>query len=69
MSEVLPDPVFVARSHSTFCTLDPVVTVGSIPTIRNPITLSDDEASYRLPPPELDEHGAELRRWLKEPLA
>ena len=48
--------------------LDPVVTVGSIPTVRNPITFSDDAASYRLPPPELDEHGAELRRWLKEPL-
>jgi crotonobetainyl-CoA:carnitine CoA-transferase CaiB-like acyl-CoA transferase len=46
--------------------LDPVVTVGSIPTVRNPITFSDDAASYRLPPPELDEHGAELRRWLKE---
>jgi crotonobetainyl-CoA:carnitine CoA-transferase CaiB-like acyl-CoA transferase len=49
--------------------LDPVVTVGSIPTVRNPITFSDDAASYRLPPPELDEHGVELRRWLKEPLA
>lgn len=48
--------------------LDPVVTVGSIPTVRNPITFSDDAASYWPPPPELDEHGAELRRWLKEPL-
>src|SRR6476469_1851954 len=28
--------------------LDPVVTVGSIPTVRNPITFSDDAASYRL---------------------
>ena len=46
--------------------LDPVVTVGSIPTVRNPITFSDDAASYRLPPPELDEHGAELRRWLAD---
>jgi len=45
--------------------LDPVVTVGSIPTVRNPITFSDSAASYRLPPPELDEHGAELRKWLK----
>jgi crotonobetainyl-CoA:carnitine CoA-transferase CaiB-like acyl-CoA transferase len=44
--------------------LDPVVTVGSIPTVRNPITFSDSAASYRLPPPELDEHGAELRKWL-----
>jgi len=45
--------------------LDPVVTVGSIPTVRNPIRFSDSAASYRLPPPELDEHGAELRKWLK----
>jgi crotonobetainyl-CoA:carnitine CoA-transferase CaiB-like acyl-CoA transferase len=46
--------------------LDPVVTVGSIPTVRNPITFSGSAASYRLPPPELDEHGAELRKWLTE---
>lgn len=46
--------------------LDPVVTVGDIPTVRNPITFSDSAASYRLPPPDLDEHGAELRKWLME---
>ncbi|RZT16626.1 crotonobetainyl-CoA:carnitine CoA-transferase CaiB-like acyl-CoA transferase [Kribbella sp. VKM Ac-2569] len=46
--------------------LDPVVTVGEIPTVRNPITFSDSAASYRLPPPDLDEHGAELRKWLSE---
>ncbi len=46
--------------------LDPVVTVGEIPTVRNPITFSDSAASYRLPPPDLDEHGAELRKWLME---
>ncbi|MEU8224119.1 CoA transferase [Kribbella sp. NPDC048915] len=44
--------------------LDPVVTVGGIPTVRNPITFSDGAAAYRLPPPELDEHGDELRKWL-----
>ncbi|TCO32418.1 crotonobetainyl-CoA:carnitine CoA-transferase CaiB-like acyl-CoA transferase [Kribbella steppae] len=44
--------------------LDPVVTIGSIPTVRNPITFSETPAGYRLPPPSLDEHGAELRRWL-----
>ncbi|TWD80192.1 crotonobetainyl-CoA:carnitine CoA-transferase CaiB-like acyl-CoA transferase [Kribbella amoyensis] len=47
--------------------LDPVVTVGSIPTVRNPITFSETKAGYRLPPPDLDEHGAELRRWLAGP--
>ncbi|MFG1817581.1 CaiB/BaiF CoA transferase family protein [Kribbella sp. NPDC049174] len=44
--------------------LDPVVTIGAIPTVRNPITFSETPAEYRLPPPELDEHGVELRRWL-----
>ena len=51
--------------------LDPVVTVGSganaVPTVRNPITFSETQAEYRLPPPSLDEHGAELRRWLAAP--
>jgi crotonobetainyl-CoA:carnitine CoA-transferase CaiB-like acyl-CoA transferase len=46
--------------------LDPVVTVGEIPTVRNPITFSESAASYRLPPPSLDEHGGELRKWLTE---
>jgi crotonobetainyl-CoA:carnitine CoA-transferase CaiB-like acyl-CoA transferase len=51
--------------------LDPVVTVGegsgAVPSVRHPITFSDTAAEYRLPPPTLDEHGAELRRWLAEP--
>ncbi len=48
--------------------LDPVVTVGegaaAVPSVRNPITFSATAPEYRLPPPALDEHGAELRRWL-----
>ncbi|MCZ2839260.1 CaiB/BaiF CoA transferase family protein [Modestobacter sp. VKM Ac-2985] len=48
--------------------LDPVVTVGEgeagVPSVRHPITFSETPADYRLPPPALDEHGAELRRWL-----
>ena len=48
--------------------LDPVVTVGegprATPTTRHPIAFSASPAAYRLPPPELDEHGAELREWL-----
>jgi crotonobetainyl-CoA:carnitine CoA-transferase CaiB-like acyl-CoA transferase len=51
--------------------LDPVVTAGqgarAMPGIRNPIGLSATPARYRLPPPELDEHGAEIRRWLAGP--
>ncbi|WP_232668426.1 CaiB/BaiF CoA transferase family protein [Pseudonocardia sp. TRM90224] len=50
--------------------LDPVVEVGegerAVPTTRHPIRFSATPATYRLPPPELDEHGAELRKWLTE---
>jgi crotonobetainyl-CoA:carnitine CoA-transferase CaiB-like acyl-CoA transferase len=48
--------------------LDPIVEVGqgdrAVPTTRHPIRFSETPVSYRLPPPELDEHGAELRAWL-----
>ena len=44
--------------------LDPVVTVGGVPSVRNPITFSSAAADYRLPPPTLDEHGEEIRAWL-----
>jgi crotonobetainyl-CoA:carnitine CoA-transferase CaiB-like acyl-CoA transferase len=51
--------------------LDPVVNVGqgdaAVPSVRHPITFSETPASYRLPPPALDEHGAEIRRWLAAP--
>lgn len=50
--------------------LDPIVEVGdgdrAVPTTRHPIRFSETPASYRLPPPELDEHGAEIRTWLEE---
>ena len=50
--------------------LEPVVTVGegerALPMARHPITFSASPARYALPPPELDEHGAELRKWLEE---
>lgn len=51
--------------------LDPVVRAqgdpDGVPSVRNPIRLSETPPDYRLPPPGLDEHGAELRRWLAEP--
>jgi crotonobetainyl-CoA:carnitine CoA-transferase CaiB-like acyl-CoA transferase len=51
--------------------LDPVVTVGegaaAMPAVRNPITFSATPPEYRLPPPALDEHGDEIRRWLADP--
>jgi crotonobetainyl-CoA:carnitine CoA-transferase CaiB-like acyl-CoA transferase len=53
--------------------LDPVVTVGegdaAVPSVRNPIRFSATPADYRLPPPSLDEHGAEIREWLTAPAA
>jgi crotonobetainyl-CoA:carnitine CoA-transferase CaiB-like acyl-CoA transferase len=51
--------------------LDPVVTVGegaaAVPSVRNPIRFSETPADYRLPPPSLDQHGEEIRRWLAVP--
>jgi crotonobetainyl-CoA:carnitine CoA-transferase CaiB-like acyl-CoA transferase len=44
--------------------LDPVVTVGGVPGVRNPIRFSETPARYELPPPGLDEHGEEIRAWL-----
>lgn len=52
--------------------LEPVVVVGegerAVPTTRHPIRFSETPAGYALPPPELDEHGAELREWLAAPV-
>jgi crotonobetainyl-CoA:carnitine CoA-transferase CaiB-like acyl-CoA transferase len=49
--------------------LDPVVEVGegdrALPTTRHPIRFSSTPVDYALPPPELDEHGADLRAWLE----
>jgi crotonobetainyl-CoA:carnitine CoA-transferase CaiB-like acyl-CoA transferase len=46
----------------------PVVEVGEgdamVPSVRHPITFSETPVDYRLPPPGLDEHGEEIRRWL-----
>jgi len=48
--------------------LEPIVEVGdgdrAVPTTRHPIRFSATPATYRLPPPGLDEHGEEIRKWL-----
>ena len=44
--------------------LDPVVMAGEVPTVRNPITFSTTAPRYDLPPPDLDEHGEQVRAWL-----
>ncbi len=49
--------------------LDPVVKVpfdgGELGTMRNPIALSVTAPTYRLSPPALGEHSAEIREWLR----
>jgi crotonobetainyl-CoA:carnitine CoA-transferase CaiB-like acyl-CoA transferase len=51
--------------------LDPIVEVGSgdraVPSTRHPIRFSATPVRYELPPPELDEHGEQLRAWLAAP--
>ncbi len=44
--------------------LEPVVLAGDIPTIRNPIRMSVTPTRYDLAPPQLDEHGDQIRAWL-----
>lgn len=49
--------------------LKPRVEVGhgdrKVTLIRNPISLSDSQISYDLPPPQLGEHSEQIRAWLK----
>ncbi|GAA2338246.1 CoA transferase [Dactylosporangium salmoneum] len=45
--------------------LEPVVAPGGVPSVRNPIRFSATPARHELPPPGLDEHGEEIRQWLK----
>jgi crotonobetainyl-CoA:carnitine CoA-transferase CaiB-like acyl-CoA transferase len=41
----------------------------AVTLVRNPITFSDSDPRYELPPPELGEHSEEIRAWLRTPLA
>jgi crotonobetainyl-CoA:carnitine CoA-transferase CaiB-like acyl-CoA transferase len=45
--------------------LDPVAEAGGVPQVANPIGLSTSPASYRLAPPTLGQHTAEVLRWLE----
>jgi crotonobetainyl-CoA:carnitine CoA-transferase CaiB-like acyl-CoA transferase len=51
--------------------LEPVVTAGSgdaaVPSVRHPLTFSRTPPRYDLPPPQLDEHGEQVRAWLACP--
>jgi len=49
--------------------LGPRVVVGegdrAVTVVRNPISFSDAEVRYRLPPPALGEHSDEIKAWLR----
>jgi crotonobetainyl-CoA:carnitine CoA-transferase CaiB-like acyl-CoA transferase len=47
--------------------LEPVVSPGGVPTVRNPVRMSATPARYDLAPPALDAHGDEVRAWLGLP--
>jgi crotonobetainyl-CoA:carnitine CoA-transferase CaiB-like acyl-CoA transferase len=47
--------------------LGAVVEAGGVPQVANPIRLAASPASYRLAPPALGEHTAEVLRWLAAP--
>ena len=53
--------------------LEPVVAAGqgaaAVPTIRHPLQFSRTPPRYDLAPPQLDEHGAQIRAWLAAPRA
>ncbi|HKP63801.1 MAG TPA: CaiB/BaiF CoA-transferase family protein [Polyangiales bacterium] len=41
------------------------LSAGSVDLVANPVRFSESPVSYRLPPPKLDEHAAEIKRdWL-----
>jgi crotonobetainyl-CoA:carnitine CoA-transferase CaiB-like acyl-CoA transferase len=48
--------------------LEPVITAGSgdraRPGVRHPVTFSATPPDYPLAPPQLDEHGDDIRAWL-----
>jgi crotonobetainyl-CoA:carnitine CoA-transferase CaiB-like acyl-CoA transferase len=62
-----------AFAFATELGLGPSVTVGageeSVSVVANPIALSATPPTYRLRPPGLGEHSAELRRWLEPPMS
>ncbi len=51
--------------------LEPVVAAGpgdaAVPSVRHPLTFSRTPPRYDLPPPQLDEHGEQVRAWLASP--
>ena len=62
IDDVFADPQVIARGMRIEL---PHATAGSVALVANPIRLSDSPVGYRIPPPRLGEHGAEvLADWL-----
>ncbi len=47
--------------------MEPVEAVDGVPLVRPPLRLDGERPPIRYRPPDLDEHGAELRAWLNTP--
>ena len=45
--------------------MEPVVEAGGYPLPAPPLRLDGERPPIRRPPPRLDEHGDELREWLR----
>ena len=53
-----------AFAYAQALEMEPVVEAGGYPLPSPPLRLDGDRPAVRRPPPKLDEHGEELRRWL-----
>ena len=47
--------------------MEPTDDSQRVPLVTPPLRLDGERPAVRLPPPRLDEHGAELRAWLSTP--
>jgi crotonobetainyl-CoA:carnitine CoA-transferase CaiB-like acyl-CoA transferase len=45
--------------------LEPTEERGGVPLVRPPLRVDGDRPAIRRPPPALDEHGDEIRAWLR----
>ena len=60
-SEALEDP---QAQHLQLLVSAPQATLGEFKTVRSPVSFDGERALEVVPPPVLDEHGAEIRKWL-----
>lgn len=60
-SEALEDP---QAQHLQLLVSAPQATLGEFKTVRSPVSFDGERALEVVPPPVLDEHGADIRKWL-----